>query len=376
MYQSTLTLAVGLVMTLGAFAPAQAKPGLNDSGMAQCLKGGQLGKRCAGTGQDGEFGRDVTAKADKDGHLGFSFVKVCNSGELAGKGACSPAAALGTGPNDWGCTRDKVTGLTWEVKTDTGDDRDADLAYTHTLDHLPGDASAFVTLVNGRGLCGATDWRLPTAMELQSLADHGLPGTSGLAIDTRWFPNQRPFPHWAADHFPYLDTYSWLLDLSNGNLGFQGRTSSWPVMLVQGAQLGAAPRFVPNGAEVLDNLTGMIWQRCPVGQTWSGSACTGTATWVDWAGSLAAARAAAQASGLPWRLPNVKEMGSLVDRSVYAPSLDHAVFPWPQSLGIWTSTPASDLPGEVWITDTLYGNSYHFDRFYGFNATLLVRPAP
>jgi len=374
----TLPLLMGLALTLVAGSPAHAKRGLNDTGMAQCLKPtGQLSHRCAGTGQDGAFGRDATHRADTDGRLGFSFIKVCHSGEVAGQGRCSPSAVMGAGADDWGCTRDKVTGLTWELKTDDGGDRDADLFYTDTLAQQADDASAYVNLVNGRGLCGATDWRLPSTMELQSLADLGLPGNGGgIAIDTRWFPNQRPYPHWSGDGFPYLPTYAWLVDLGNGNVSFQGRTSPWSVMLVRGAKLGGAKRFVPNGAEVTDTLTGMVWQRCPVGQAWSGSACTGTATWLDWQGAMAAAQTAANDSGLPWRLPNLKEVNSLADRTQFAPSLDRVVFPWPQSLGLWSSTPASDVPGEVWIGDTQYGTAYHFDRNYGFNAALLVRPAP
>lgn len=370
-------LAAGMALGLAAALPVEAKNALNDSGMVQCLTpAGQLVSACGGTGQDGEFGRDVTNASKKDGRLGFSFAKVCNSGQLAGKGTCSKSAALGNGPDDWGCTADKVTGLTWEVKTDDGGDRDADLVYTQTNQHQASDASEFVALINGRGLCGASDWRLPSALELQSLADHGLPGINGMAIDTQWFPNQRPFPYWSGDVFSYIHDYGWLADLSNGNVGFQGRTSPWPVMLVRGGALGSGKRYVANGAEVTDTLTRMVWQRCPLGQSWSGTACTGVATWLDWPGAMAAAKAAATGSGLPWRLPNLKELNSLVDRTQFAPSMDRVAFPWPQSLGLWSSTPASDLAGDVWVSDSLYGNAYHFDRNYGFNAALLVRPAP
>ncbi len=370
-------LAAGVALGLAVAAPAHAKGGLNDSGMVKCLNAaGQLVSACQGTDQDGEFGRDVTSPAKKDGRLGFSFVKVCNSGELAGKGACSKSAALGSGANDWGCTQDKVTGLTWELKTDDGGDRDADLVYTQTAQHQAGDASEFVALVNGRGLCGASDWRLPTALELQSLADLGSPGINGMAIDTQWFPNQRPFPYWSGDDFTYLHSDGWLTDLLSGVVSFQGRTSPWPVMLVRGSALGSGKRYVPNGPEVTDTLTGMVWLRCPLGQSWSGTACTGAATWLDWPSAMAAAKAMATDTGLPWRLPNLKDLNSLVDRKQYAPSMDRVAFPWPQSLGLWSSTPASDVVGEVWVSDTLYGNAYHFDRSYGFNAALLVRPLP
>jgi hypothetical protein len=371
-------VATGLMALMGASVSVQAKPQtrINDSGMVQCLSAAnQLSKQCVGSDQDGEFGRDVTKHSNKDGHVGFSFIKVCKSGEAGVKGACSKEAVLGTGPNDCGCTRDKVTGLTWEVKTNDGGYRDADLTYTQTARHQPGDASEFGVLVNGQGLCGAKDWRLPTALELQSLADQGLPGSIGLAIDPAWFPNQRPFPCWSGDIFAYIHDHGWLLDFSNGSVSDQGRSSPWPAMRGRGASLGGPQRFVPDGAEVTDTLMGMIWRRCALGQTWSGSACTGTATWVDWDGAIAAARDTASNTGLPWRLPSLKEANSLADRSQYAPSVDRVAFPWTQSLALWSSTPASDMPGEVWIGDTQYGTAYHFDRHYGYNAALLVRPA-
>lgn len=373
-------LATSLVLTLalgGPAALAKTRPAFNDTGMIQCLTSkGRFTTACAGTGQDAEFGRDVTAPANADGRRGFSFVKVCHSGELAGTGRCGPAAVLGSGPDDWGCTLDKITGLTWEVKTSDGGLHDAVRDFTHTATRLTTDVSEFVAQVNAAGLCGATDWRLPATVELQSLADYSASAQgTGVAIDARWFPNQRGLPHWAAEFLGYDPRNAWLVDFMVGNVGIQGLTSPWPAMLVRGSALAAPARYVLNGAEVKDPLTGLIWQRCPVGQTWTGSACDGTATFMDWSGALAAARAAASDSGLPWRLPNIKELGSLVDRSVWAPSLDRTAFPWTVSYGLWSSTVASDYAVNAWIGDTLYGTAYHFDRSYSFNVTLLVRPA-
>ena len=378
-----LNLPAAVLMLLGAGpppaapAPARARPGPNDTGMLQCLAdNGRFTRDCAGSGQDAEFGRDISHPANRDGRRGFSFVKVCHSGEVAGTGACSPAAVLGSGPNDWGCTRDKVTGLTWEVKTSDGGDRDAALNYTHTSGHLPEDVSEFVTRVNGQGLCGASDWRLPSSLELQSLVAYSASAQgSGIAIDTRWFPNHRTVPYWAAEFLGYDPRNAWLVDFLTGTVGFQGLTSTWAAMLVRSDSAPMASRYLPNGPEVTDLATGLIWQRCPVGQSWSGTACSGTASFMDWSGALAAARDAPAASGLAWRLPNVKELGSLVDRSVWAPSMDRQAFPWSVSYGLWSATPAADYAVDAWIGDTLYGNAYHFDRSYAFNATLLVRPA-
>jgi hypothetical protein len=88
---------------------------VNDTGLTLCADASdQWTDQCAGTGQDAEFGRDATHPGSADGAAGFSFVRVCNSGEWAGTGACPQRPKRGQGPNDWGCNHDRVTGLTWE----------------------------------------------------------------------------------------------------------------------------------------------------------------------------------------------------------------------------------------------------------------------
>jgi hypothetical protein len=59
-----------------------------------------------------------------------TYTKVCNSGQLAGKGACAADPVLGTNLNQWGCTRDNKTKLIWEIKNDYKGLRDKDWTYT------------------------------------------------------------------------------------------------------------------------------------------------------------------------------------------------------------------------------------------------------
>lgn len=107
------------------------------------------------------------------------YIKVSNAGL-----ALSPTAQLGAGPNDWACTWDAVTGLSWEMKTADGSPHDA--AFTFSW-YEPGSGAANVgwrgpagcsgtcdtqshrATVNRRGLCGANDWRLPHRAELEGL---------------------------------------------------------------------------------------------------------------------------------------------------------------------------------------------------------------
>ncbi len=69
-------------------------------------------------------------------------------------------------------------------------------------------------------------------------------------------------------------------------------------------------RFVVNGDEVTDTETGLIWQRCTLGQT--GNDCSGSASLHTWQQALQAAYA-------PWRLPNINELESIVEEVTVHP---------------------------------------------------------
>ncbi len=90
--------------------------------------------------------------------------------------------------------------------------------------------------------------------------------------------------------------------------------------------------WIGNGDTVTDSATGLIWQRCAYGQGWNGSTCIGTAFTSAWAAAVTGAP-----SG--WRLPNVKELESIVERQCAAPAMNTAAFPAAPSVNFWSSTP-------------------------------------
>lgn len=92
--------------------------------------------------------------------------------------------------------------------------------------------------------------------------------------------------------------------------------------------------FSSDGAEVTDGQTGLVWRRCSEGQTWSGAACTGDANALTLQQAYALAKTQ---SG--WRVPNAKELSSIVDRTRLSPAIDPVTFPQTQSGWYWTSTP-------------------------------------
>jgi hypothetical protein len=157
-------------------------------------------------GQDALYGRDVTHNDDSDGHAGFSFAKLDSNGN-----------ALAASASSWSCVKDNVTGLTWEVKTTSGlqnapstyswyntdtsnNGGNAGTASGGTCSGGSGcDTEKYVADVNASnssaGICGATDWRLPTKHELNSIVKNS---TSNPAIDAIYFPNTHSNYYWSS----------------------------------------------------------------------------------------------------------------------------------------------------------------------------------
>lgn len=108
-----------------------------------------------------------------------------------------------------------------------------------------------------------------------------------------------------------------------------------------------------NDTEVIDQLTGLVWQRCVVGKVWNGTTCSGTATRIFWTEvpQLIATRPASVVSGAqPWRLPTYNELAALQDGSVGASPyiVDKTWFPATPAYWTWTSSPPKN-PGPTLV---------------------------
>lgn len=113
-------------------------------------------------------------------------------------------------------------------------------------------------------------------------------------------------------------------------------------------------QLLNNNTEVKDLKTNLIWQRCSLGQTWSGVSCTGTATKHTWQNAMQAS----QNIGGGWRLPNIKELQSLVERACYNPSINETIFPNTVSQSYWSSSPVASLSDSAWDVYFHYGYDY------------------
>ena len=94
---------------------------------------------------------------------------------------------------------------------------------------------------------------------------------------------------------------------------------------------------------VSDNNTKLMWKKCSQGQTFSGGTCTGSAITMNWKEALVSAKTINDASDFAtykdWRVPNIKELNSLVSLKCYNPSINASVFPNTPSSSFWSSSP-------------------------------------
>lgn len=110
--------------------------------------------------------------------------------------------------------------------------------------------------------------------------------------------------------------------------------------------------LVTNGATVVDLVSGLEWQRCAMGATFDATSdrCIGSPLKFVWDAALREAKTASDASGTPanqpWRLPNIKELQSVIDAACYRPVVRPGYYPDTPSDAFWSSTPDYRAPGD------------------------------
>jgi len=227
------------VLQNGVCAVPMSPTNLNDTGVQYCSDTQSSRVSCGITaypGQDAEFGRDLLNAQDADGTAGFSFSKLGANGET-----------LDGSVSDWACVKDHVTGLIWEVKTGDGGLHDKEQVFSYYSSNfdpsgkygVTDDAQGFVDEVNRLGWCGAHDWRLPTAQELQSLVNYGI-DFPGPVIDERFFPRTKNTPHWTATAHIRKPGLAWVVYFDDGRIYEEDRPKKLPIRLTRSMTSGAA----------------------------------------------------------------------------------------------------------------------------------------
>ena len=224
--------------------------------------------------------------------------------------------------NGDGTVSDLVTGLMWQKSPDRDGNDIIDYKDKMYFDDAKDSASSF-------RLAGYSDWRLPTIKELYSLVMYSgaepnpngsSPGSAVPFIDTSYFrfaygdlnASERIIDAQYASATLYVST------TMNGNrtmFGFNfadGRIKGYPadrskgkkyyVLYVRGATEYGKNSFVDNNdGTITDRATGLVWMKNDNG------------VGVAWENALSYAEGFEYAGYSDWRLPNAKELQSILD---------------------------------------------------------------
>lgn len=365
-------------------ARSAAAPGglirLPRTGQTRCYDAAGVEIPCAGTGQDGEFQAGLAIPSPR-----FTVI-YCDA-----DGPCPDQNADCDGQTVTDVVQDHLTGLMWAR---------VDIWHKTWFEALG--------LAAASDLGGFTDWRVPNVNELESLFEVG-EAWPLLALNEKGF---------AIIYFGMYWTSTWLTDDWGNNLawaimgdGYQTasfRTSLREVLLVRGEtapparlwrtgqtqsiyagddgelQKGVAwpdQRFADNGdGTVTDNLTGLVWLRnanC-IGTNHQEFDLDGKVAWQQALDFIAGVNdgpyADCGAGHTDWRLPNKKELYSLVDYGRKYPALDTG-HPFQNVLNwrYWSSSSWYEVPSQAWVVDMAYGDFYSDYKTGGQSAVWPVR---
>ena len=328
-------------------------PRLNDTGVTR-LHGDDAG-------QDALLGRDARPETNdnSDGYKGFSFLKLGYDGQpLAIQNQAWSETGNEAAGTKWSCVEDKTTGLVWKL----------DRSNTSTA------------------VCGITDWHNPLREELHSIVNYEI--DHEVEDGSIWWPVGKP-KKIDSDYFPYdfemvsskgnTSEYSWILEGSIpfaetiAKRAYQGpkvhRRYSFATEATTLQCNHMDPDFPAttlhlkdNGdGTVSDNKTGLMWKKCGERQHWNATnnQCEGsprieypfvfpfeveTFTWEGALKQAVAVNSGTSGENLgkhDWRVPNIKELSSIVEEKCWFPAVNSAIFPLTRVYGVyWSSSQA------------------------------------
>jgi hypothetical protein len=157
--------------------------------------------------------------------------------------------------------------------------------------------SAAGTYCSNLTLASYSDWRLPKIEELQRIVNLGKRNPS---IDTTYFTSTQSSRYWSSTASVYITTNAHEVDFLNGSVSYRTKTNSFYVRCVRGEQTSTS--YTDNGNEtVTDRKTGLVWQKGDDGTT------------RNWETALSYCEGLTLGGKTDWRLPNIKELSSIVD---------------------------------------------------------------
>ena len=208
-----------------------------------------------------------------------------------------------------------------------------------------------------------------------SLANHG----SNPAIDLNYFPSNSKSPagYWWTSQSRGADR-AWVVNRGGGTGAkpkdetlSAGGKFSFNARYVRGSTRGAQHHYVDNkDGAITDSDTGLMWVQTPE-------------PGMSWDAATTYAKGLTVGGHSDWRLPDVKELATLIDFEILnspdttsgLPCIDRTFFPTAKAEFCWTSTKLhSPSPGKAWYVDFAGGN-LRYDAFSHKYAVLAVRTA-
>lgn len=114
---------------------------------------------------------------------------------------------------------------------------------------------------------------------------------------------------------------------------------------------------------VTDNKTGLMWMRCSLGQTSDSLGCSGFWGTYTWSAALTIAEQTSFAGYDDWRLPNIKELMSIVEVQCNNPSINNPIFSVTGTGGYWSSSTGQGAYGNrAWGVDFATGNDQRYEK--------------
>ena len=125
---------------------------------------------------------------------------------------------------------------------------------------------------------------------------------------------------------------------------------------------------IHDNGTVTHNVTGLMWMRCSLGQTWNQDTqkCGGSASGYTWVDALTAAGNNETAEHTNWRLPNRNELLSIIEARCHSPAVNSDIFPNIPNTNngnpvYWSATPDFQ-PGASNSLTVLFGNGLSSPR--------------
>jgi len=283
-----------------------------------------------------------------------------------------------------GTVTDNLTGLMW---TKDANLPNSTMTWDEALDYC-----------NNLALGGYSDWHLPNMNELESLVNAN-EAKSATWLNSQGFTTVQADAYWSSTTYASSPDYAQIVGMWGGGVGYGVKSGSavgyvWPVRAgqcgsfdnsviclpktgqtkcydtngneiactgtgqdgeIQAGVAWPSPRFIDNGNTVTDNLTGLMWTK-------DANLPNGTKTWqqaLDYCNNLTVA------GYTDWRLPNRKELHSLIDFSLYNPVLPSGhPFTNVQAAYYWSSTTYANNPDCAWIVGMWSGTMDNDSKSY------------